>query len=172
MLSLSSVCWFLLRKYILEWELAKIRLGDFSDLKKPSKSLLRGVDGVPFLKQVRINTLITHGQCDARPTVTCPNSLAGTKLYWLTTVRVWTTCLNAERPGVEPAIFESRVWPIYIVWSDVTQSVVTTRSPFCGYIWNNVWSLRSEDLSCYLNKSVHVINNLPTTRIKALSHSF
>jgi len=40
----------------------------------------------------------------------------------------------------------------YIRWSDVTQSVVTTRSPFCGYSTTSCVELNGEDLSCYWNK--------------------
>ena len=29
---------------------------------------------------------------------------------------------------------------VYIGWSDITESIATIRSPFCGYKWHNVWS--------------------------------
>jgi len=61
---------------------------------------------------------VTHGQCDARPTVTFPTAghhhrpLIATKLYCLMTeahVCVWTTCPRLlperARPGVEPTTF-------------------------------------------------------------------
>ena len=62
---------------------------------------------------------VTHGQCDARPTVTFPaaerhRSLAGTKLYCLVTEahgyeQHAQSCYSvADRPGVELAIFRSR----------------------------------------------------------------
>ena len=57
---------------------------------------------------------VTHGQCDARPTVTFPagvyhRSLTGTKLHCLVTEahvceQLAQGCyVKAERPGVEPA---------------------------------------------------------------------
>jgi len=62
---------------------------------------------------------VTHGQCDARPTVTFPDAerhrpLAGTKLYCLVTEahgceQLAQSCyLVADRPGVELAILRSR----------------------------------------------------------------
>jgi len=36
-------------------------------------------------------------------------------------------------------------------WSDVTVSMATIRSSFCGYIMASCVELRGEDLSCYLN---------------------
>jgi len=59
---------------------------------------------------------VTHGQCDARPTVTFPAAerhrpLAGTKLYCLVTEahgceQLAQSCyLVADRPGVELATF-------------------------------------------------------------------
>ena len=41
---------------------------------------------------------------------------------------------------------------IYIGWSDVTESVVTIRSPFCGYNTTYCVELSGEDFSCYSNK--------------------
>ena len=63
---------------------------------------------------------VTHGQCDARPTVTFPAAdhrrpLAGTKLYCLVTEahgceQLAQSCYPAtERPGVEPATSWSQV---------------------------------------------------------------
>ena len=63
---------------------------------------------------------MTHGQCDARPTVTFPAAdyhrpLAGTKLYCLVTEvcgyeQLTQSCYPAmERPGVEPVISRSQV---------------------------------------------------------------
>ena len=62
---------------------------------------------------------LTHGQCDARPTVTFPaaerhSPLAGTKLYCLVTEahgceQLAQSCyLVADWPGVELATFRSR----------------------------------------------------------------
>ena len=62
---------------------------------------------------------VTHGQCDARPTVTFPAAehhrpLAGTKLYCLTTEahgceQLAQSCYSvADWPGVELATFRSR----------------------------------------------------------------
>jgi len=62
---------------------------------------------------------VTHGQCDARPTVTFPaaerhRTLAGTKLYCLVTEphdreQLAQSCYSvADRPGVELATFRSR----------------------------------------------------------------
>jgi len=62
---------------------------------------------------------VTHGQCDARPTVTFPaverhRRLAGTKLYCLVTEahgceQLAQSCyLVADWPGVELATFRSR----------------------------------------------------------------
>ena len=59
---------------------------------------------------------VTHGQCDARPTVTFPSAgrhrpLTGAKLYCLVTEahvceQLAQGCyLKVERPGVEPATF-------------------------------------------------------------------
>ena len=64
--------------------------------------------------------IVTHGQCDARPTVTFPAAehhrpLAGTKLYCLVTETHWCeqlaqSCYPAmHRPGVEPATSRSQV---------------------------------------------------------------
>jgi len=61
---------------------------------------------------------VTHGQCDARPTVTFPAAghhrhLTGTKLYCLVTEahvceQLAQGCyLKMERPGVEPATFRA-----------------------------------------------------------------
>jgi len=63
---------------------------------------------------------VTHGQCDARPTVTFPavwhhRPVTGTNLYCLVTEaheceQLAQGCyLTAERLGVEPRPFESRV---------------------------------------------------------------
>ena len=41
---------------------------------------------------------------------------------------------------------------LYIVWSDVTKSMVMIRSPFCGYNTTLCVELKGEDLSCYSNK--------------------
>jgi len=62
---------------------------------------------------------VTHGQCDARPTVTFPvaerrRPLAGAKLYCLVTEahgceQLAQSCYSvADRPGVELATFRSR----------------------------------------------------------------
>ena len=40
---------------------------------------------------------------------------------------------------------------LYIGWSDVTESMTTIRSPFCGCNMAKCVELRGEDLSCYLN---------------------
>ena len=56
------------------------------------------------------------------------------------------------QPSSELVIVQcaSHLW--YIGWSDITESVVTIRSPF--YWYNTVWCvvLNGEDLSCYSNK--------------------
>jgi len=63
---------------------------------------------------------VTHGQCDAKPTVTFPAArhhrpLAGTKLYCLVTC-VLKTCPElhsiAERPGFELATYWSQAQPL------------------------------------------------------------
>ena len=61
---------------------------------------------------------MTHGQCDARPTVTFPvvghHPLTGTNLYCLVTEahvceQLAQDCyLKAERQKIEPTTFESR----------------------------------------------------------------
>jgi len=38
-----------------------------------------------------------------------------------------------------------------IGWSDVTESMATIRSPFCGYIMSYCVEFSGEDFSCYLN---------------------
>ena len=60
-------------------------------------------------------TSVTHGQCDARPTVTFPAAghhrhLTGTKLYCSVTEahvceQLAQGCCLKQRPGVEPATF-------------------------------------------------------------------
>jgi len=63
---------------------------------------------------------MTHGQCDARPTVTFPaaehhRTLAGTKLYCLVTEAhgceqlAQSCCPAMQQPGVEPATSRSQV---------------------------------------------------------------
>jgi len=63
---------------------------------------------------------VTHGQCDARPTVTFPAAehhrpLAGTKIYSLVTEThgceqlAQSCCPAMHQPGVEPATYWSRV---------------------------------------------------------------
>jgi len=47
--------------------------------------------------------------------------------------------------------------PIYIKRSDVTESVVATRSPFCGYNTIQCVELNGENISCYSNKIESVI---------------
>jgi len=64
-------------------------------------------------------------------------------------------------------------------WSDVTESVVMIRSPFCGHNTIQRVELNGEDLSCYSNNTElvslrkkqfwSVITDLPTKRIWALS---
>jgi len=65
-------------------------------------------------------TSVTHGQYDARPTVTFPAAghhrpLSGIKLYYMVTEahvceQLAQGCyLKVERPGVEPATFVSLV---------------------------------------------------------------
>ena len=44
--------------------------------------------------------------------------------------------------------------------SDVTKSMVTIRSPFCGYNTSQYVQLNGEDLSCYSNKSESVYKTL------------
>ena len=44
----------------------------------------------------------------------------------------------------------------YMRWSDVTESVVMTLSPFCGYRTILCVQLNGEDLSCYWNKNESV----------------
>jgi len=68
---------------------------------------------------------VTHGQCDARPTVTFPASshhrpLTGTKLYCLVTeahvcVQLTQGCyLTVLRAGVDSGTFRSPVWPVTV----------------------------------------------------------
>jgi len=42
---------------------------------------------------------------------------------------------------------------LYIGWNDVTESMVTIRSPFCGYNTIECVELNGEDLSCYSNET-------------------
>jgi len=53
----------------------------------------------------------------------------------------------------------------YIGWSDVTVSMATIRSPFCGHNMTQCVESRGEDLSCYLNKiqSASVYENVRLT---------
>ena len=54
----------------------------------------------------------THGQCDARPTVTFP-AIPIYTAWWTEAHCVWTTCpeslREAERPGLEPATSQLQV---------------------------------------------------------------
>jgi len=55
----------------------------------------------------------------------------------------------------EQLLFVAFWWEIhliYIEWSDVTESVVTVRSPFCGYNTTKCVKVKGEGLSCYSNK--------------------
>ena len=45
---------------------------------------------------------------------------------------------------------------IHIRWNDVTESIVTIRSPFCGYNMTQCVELNGEDLSCYSNETESV----------------
>jgi len=61
---------------------------------------------------------------------------------------------------------------LYIGWSDVTESMVTTRWPFRGYNTTQCVELNGEDLSCYSNTTESVSLrkspcdvDLPTKRI-------
>ena len=58
---------------------------------------------------------------------------------------------------------------LYIGCSDVTESIVMTRSPFCGYNTISCVELNGEDLSCYSNKiesvSLSKCPDWPTKRI-------
>ena len=67
---------------------------------------------------------------------------------------------------------------LYMGWSDVTESMATIRSPFCGYNVAKCVELTGEDLSrviqiksnLLVNKNVRMIINLPTKkRISAIS---
>jgi len=53
-----------------------------------------------------------------------------------------------------PSAFDvgTTVAGLYIGWSDVTESMVTIRSPFCGYDMTQCVELNGEELSCYSNK--------------------
>ena len=67
-------------------------------------------------------------------------------------------------------------YSVYIKWSDVTESMVTIRSPFCEYNMAYCVDLSGEDLSYWLNyiQSVGLwkrlmITSSPTKRISAIS---
>ena len=49
-----------------------------------------------------------------------------------------------------------RPWSLYLGQSDITESMVTIQSPFCGYNIIECVELNGEDLSCYSNKIVSV----------------
>jgi len=42
--------------------------------------------------------------------------------------------------------------PVYTGWSNVTESMVTIRSPFVGITRHNAFLLNGQDISCYSNK--------------------
>ena len=92
--------------------------------------------------------------------------------------------MNFIRLSTEFSIYDwaiyniSRVYDIlYMGWSDVTESMATTRTPFCGYNMAQCVKLMGEYLSCYLSKTfdplvygnVCMIINLPTRSILAIS---
>jgi len=61
----------------------------------------------------------------------------------------------------------------YIGWSDVTESVVKIRSPFCGYNMAYCVELKFEHLSCYCYKLINWIRKCPYSHwltIEAYKH--
>jgi len=90
---------------------------------------------------------VTHGQCDARPTVTFPvaerhRPLAGTKLYCLVTEahgceQLAQSCYSvADRPGVELATFRSRA------------NALPTEPPSHPTAWNSLPDSLRDPLLC------------------------
>jgi len=58
------------------------------------------------------------------------------------------TVINAT--GRQGPLFDTTL--LYIAWSDATESMVTIRSPFCGYNTYTMRSDKGENLSRYSNK--------------------
>jgi len=92
----------------------------------------------------------------------------------------WTSWLMTYRDGI-PARRRSSIqvltgsdvhelrswdelgWPlrhaanlVHIGWNDVTESIITIRSPFCGYNTTQFVELNGENLSCHWNKTESV----------------
>jgi len=55
--------------------------------------------------------------------------------------------------AVVTAATRSMFSSVYTGWSDVTESMVRIRSPFCGYNTTQCGQLKGEDLSCYSNET-------------------
>ena len=108
---------------------------------------LEPVDGEPLMS-------VTHGQCNARPTVTFPTArhhrpLVSTKLYCLVTdTHMLTTCpglhSTAERLGFEPTTY----------WSQVHHPTTTPPSH------TEVWSMALYKLDYY-----HYYLHLPCSSV-------
>ena len=65
---------------------------------------------------------------------------------------------------------QTRSWQC-IGWSDVTESIATIRSPFCGYNTIHCVELNGEDSACYSNKTESVSLNKMTTRSQTYRQS-
>jgi len=88
-----------------------------------------------------------------------------TKLQWERPHLEQASCVENWRPGFAAA----NQYEVYTGWSNVMESMVATRSPFCGYNTIQCVDLKDEDLLCYSNKielesffNVHRITDLPT----------
>ena len=106
---------------------------------------------VNFLKSVYIWQLQTRTWLSCALSSSFSSVLANYKFTkesssdFLKSVKIWQ---NYGNESVAPLF-----WPtLYIGWSDVTESTVMIRSPFCGH--KTMWcvGLNGEDLSCYSNK--------------------
>jgi len=101
----------------------------------------------------RGRTVITVHYClPARLPPIVPGGLAKLRL-----VRVAVLSARGRLPlPIEPLTaldVQSNFVDQYI---DVAESIVATRSPFCGYNTTKCVELNGEDLSCYLNKNESV----------------
>jgi len=83
-------------------------------------------------------------------------------MWAATTTRYCGTCTPKRKSCREAAYWElleirNTDHAMWRGWSDVTESMVTVGSPFCGYD-NTTWcvELNGKDLSCHLNKIVSV----------------
>ena len=80
-----------------------------------------------------------------------------TFLRFLTFFYYFSNVFSITRPNCAFVSVSAVRLQAYTGWNDVTESMVTIRSPFCGYNTIRCVKLNGEDLSCYLNKTESVI---------------